>query len=124
MTRAHLMPGVEALRLSESSLKCTVVDDVYATMRDGTARVTELERISCPVLVVWGEKDRVLPLDKHGPHFREGIPGVEFRVLPGLGHVPMWDDAALLSATIGDFAAAAAASTNGHASRAALRAPD
>jgi len=124
MTRAHLMPGVEALRLSNSSLECTVVDDVYATMRDGSARVTELERISCPVLVVWGEKDRVLPLDKHAPHFREGIPGVEFRVLPRLGHVPMWDDAALLSATIGDFAAAAAASTNGHATRAALRTPD
>jgi pimeloyl-ACP methyl ester carboxylesterase len=124
MTRGHLMPGIEALRMARSSLECTVVEDVYATMRSGTGRVTELEKISCPVLVVWGEKDRVLPLDKHAPHFREGIPGVEFRVLPGLGHVPMWDDPGLLSETIGDFAAAAAASTNGHASRAAVPSPD
>ena len=36
------------------------------------------------------------------------IPGVQFRVLPGLGHTPMWDDPGLIAATIGDFAAAAA----------------
>jgi pimeloyl-ACP methyl ester carboxylesterase len=124
MTRAHLMPGVEAVRMAESSLECGVVDDVYATMRDGSARVIELERISCPVLVVWGEKDRVLPLEKHARSFRDGIAGVEYRVLPGLGHVPMWDDPALLSATIGDFAAAAAARSNGHATRAVVASPD
>ncbi len=124
MTRGHLMPGVEALRMARSSLACDVVDAVYATMRDGSARVVELEQISCPVLVVWGEKDRVLPLDKHAQHFREGIAGVESRVLPGLGHVPMWDDPALLSATIGDFASAAAARTNGQATRAAVSSAD
>ena len=124
MTRGHLMPGVEALRMSESSLECTVVDDVYATMRNGSARVVDMERISCPVLVVWGDKDRVLPLDKHAQRFREGIAGVEFRVLAGLGHVPMWDDPALLASTIGDFAAAAAARSNGHATRAVVPSPD
>ncbi len=124
MTRGHLMPGVEALRMSESSLECTVVDDVYATMRNGSARVVDMERISCPVLVVWGDKDRVLPLDKHAQRFREGIAGVEFRVLPGLGHVPMWDDPALLASTIGDFAAAAAARSNGHATRTVVPSPD
>src|SRR5215210_5281572 len=36
MTRGHLMPGVEALRMAQSSLECAVVEDVYATMRDGS----------------------------------------------------------------------------------------
>jgi pimeloyl-ACP methyl ester carboxylesterase len=121
MTRAHLMPGIEALRMAESSLECSVVDEVYATMRNGSARVVEMERIACPVLIVWGDKDRVLPLDKHAQRFRDGIAGVEFRVLKGLGHVPMWDDPALLAATIGDFAAAAAVRGNGQAP--ATRAP-
>jgi pimeloyl-ACP methyl ester carboxylesterase len=115
MTRGHLMPGVEALRLAESSLRCDVVDDVYATMRDGTARVVDLDRISCPVLVLWGEYDRVLPLEHHARHFRDGIAGVEYRVLRGLGHVPMWDDPAHVAGAIGDFAAAATARGNGHA---------
>jgi pimeloyl-ACP methyl ester carboxylesterase len=122
MTRGHLMPGIEALRMANSSLRCGVVDDVFATMRDGSARVVDLDRVSCPVLVVWGEHDRVLPPDRHAEHFRRGIAGVEFRLLPGLGHVPMWDDGALISRTIGDFAAAAAARGNGQA-RALASAP-
>jgi pimeloyl-ACP methyl ester carboxylesterase len=115
VARGHLVPAVEALRMADSSLRCSVVDDVYATMLDGSARVVDLERIACPVLVVWGEQDRVLPLDRHAQHFRDGIAGVEYRVLPGLGHVPMWDDPALIAATIADFATAAAARVDGAA---------
>ena len=115
MTRAHLMPGVEAMRMAESSLCCDVVDDVYATMRGGSGRVADLDRIACPVLVLWGEHDRVLPLDRHAQHFRDGIPGVEYRVLRGLGHVPMWDDPAQVAGAIADFAASATARGNGQA---------
>ena len=61
MSRGHLMPGVEALRMAQSSLRCRVVDDVYTTMHDGSARAIELDRVSCPVLVARGERDRVLP---------------------------------------------------------------
>ena len=95
LSRGHLMPGVEALRMAKSSLGCSVVDDVYTTMRDRSARAVELDRVSCPVLVAWGERDRVLPPYRHARHFGEGIPGVGLRLLPGIGHVPMWDDPAL-----------------------------
>ena len=114
LSRGHLMPGVEALRMAQSSLRCSVVDDVYATMRDGSARAIELDRVRCPVLVAWGERDRVLPPYRHARHFGEGIPGVGFRLLPGIGHVPMWDDPALIARTIGDFATAATVRGNGH----------
>ena len=43
------------------------------------------------------------------------IPGVRFEVMRGLGHTPMWDDAGRIAKLIGDFAAAAARSTNGQA---------
>lgn len=107
MTRGHLVPAAEATRLAQSSVRCSVVEEVFETIRSGTARVLELDRIACPVLLVWGEKDRILPLERHAARFREEIPGAELRVLPGIGHTPMWDDAALIAATIGDFAAAA-----------------
>ncbi len=107
MTRGDQVPAKEAALLVRSSVGRKVVDEVFATIRSGTALMRDLDRIECPVLVAWGEKDRILPLAKHGPRFRDEIPGVEFRVWKGVGHTPMWDDPSLIAGTIADFAAAA-----------------
>lgn len=109
MTRGDQVPAREALQLALSSIKCDLVDDVFQTLRSGQASLGGLEEISCPVLVAWGDRDRILPAAKHAPRLRAEIPGVEYRVLPGLGHTPMWDDPSLVASTIGDFAARASA---------------
>ncbi|MCW2993137.1 MAG: alpha/beta fold hydrolase [Conexibacter sp.] len=109
MTRGHQVPAAEALGLAYSSVRCAIVEDVYAVLRAGEASVHDLGAIDVPVLVTWGDKDRILPIDVHSPRLREEIRGIEFRVTPGLGHTPMWDDPGLIAATIGDFAARAAA---------------
>jgi pimeloyl-ACP methyl ester carboxylesterase len=111
MTRADQMPAKEAAQLVRSAVACSVVDDVFAIIRSGTGLLRDLDQIKCPVLVTWGDKDRILPLRKHGPRFRDEIPGVEFRVWKGLGHTPMWDDPSLIAGTIADFAGAASART-------------
>jgi pimeloyl-ACP methyl ester carboxylesterase len=108
MTRGDQVPAQEAVQLVRSSVACTVVDDVFATIRSGTGLMRDMDRIDCPVLVAWGDKDRILPLVKHGPRFRDEIPGVEFRVWKGVGHTPMWDDPGLIASTIADFATASA----------------
>ena len=109
MAHGDQVPPGEAVQLVLSSIECTVVDDVYDDdpLRHGLLH--DLDTIDCPVLVTWGDKDRILPLAKHGPRFRDEIPGVEFRVWKGLGHTPMWDDPGLIASTIADFAAAASA---------------
>jgi pimeloyl-ACP methyl ester carboxylesterase len=104
MSRGENMPPAEALAMARSSTRCSVVDDVFETIRDGSARVIDLDQIDCPVLLAWGEKDRILPLRHHAPRFRQEIPGAEFVVLEGLGHTPMWDDPELVAATIAGFA--------------------
>ncbi len=109
MTRGDQVPAGEAVQLVRSSVNCTVVEDVFATIRSGSGLLRDLDKIQCPVLVAWGDKDRILPLVKHGPRFRDEIPGVEFRVWKGIGHTPMWDDPGLISSTIADFAAHSAA---------------
>jgi pimeloyl-ACP methyl ester carboxylesterase len=109
MAHGELVSPSEAVDLAEGSRGCTVVDDVFATIRSGTALLRDLDRISCPTLVVWGSKDRILPMDRHAARFREEIPGVQFRVLPGLGHTPMWDDAGLIAGIIADWASTSAA---------------
>jgi pimeloyl-ACP methyl ester carboxylesterase len=107
MTRGDQVPASEAVQLVRSSVACGVVPDVFQTIRSGTARLVDLDTISCPVLLTWGDKDRILPLPRHAPRLREEIPGVQWRVLPGLGHTPMWDDPSLVAQVIGDFAAGA-----------------
>jgi pimeloyl-ACP methyl ester carboxylesterase len=46
----------------------------------------------------------MLPMARHADRFRAEIPGVEFRVLEGVGHVPTWDDPQQVAALIRDFA--------------------
>src|SRR3954451_7862849 len=76
MTRGDQMPASEAVLLARSSNRCSVVDDVFATIRSGSARVVDLERIACPVLVAWGSKARILPIERHADGFKRGIAGV------------------------------------------------
>jgi pimeloyl-ACP methyl ester carboxylesterase len=104
MSRGHLVPAGEAIRLVRSSVRCTVVDEVFETIRNGRGRCEDLDTIRCPVQVTWGEKDRTLPLDRHADRFRREIPGVRFTVMPGLGHTPMWDDAEQIADAIASFA--------------------
>jgi pimeloyl-ACP methyl ester carboxylesterase len=113
MARGHLVPAEEAVLLTRSSIRCAVVQDVFRTMRDGTGRVVDLDRVKVPTLIAWGEKDRLLPMDRHASRFRDEIPGVRFRVMRGLGHTPMWDDAGQIAELIAGFASAASA--NGQA---------
>jgi pimeloyl-ACP methyl ester carboxylesterase len=108
MTRGDLVAPDEAVALVRSSISCVVVDDVFETIRSGQALVRDLDRITCPVLVAWGEQDRILPLARHAGRFRREIPGVEFRAMPGVGHTPMWDASGPIAALIADFATAAA----------------
>ena len=107
MTRGDQVPPDEAIALARSSIRCTVVDDVFATIRSGSARVLDLDRIACPVLIAWGEHDRVLPMARHAGRFRRELPDAEFRVLRGVGHTPMWDAPRLIAGLIADFATAA-----------------
>ena len=49
-----------------------------------------LSEIKDPVLIVWGERDAVVPVEI-GERLHHELPGAEFVVLEGAGHTPMWD---------------------------------
>jgi pimeloyl-ACP methyl ester carboxylesterase len=49
-----------------------------------------LHRIRAPTLVVWGQEDRLFPLE-HARAFQQAIPGAALAVLPGCAHVPPLD---------------------------------
>ena len=52
----------------------------------------DAERIACPVRVVWGTDDRLLPWPGAGARFREEwLPHADWVVLDGVGHCPQLD---------------------------------
>jgi pimeloyl-ACP methyl ester carboxylesterase len=61
-----------------------------------------LERISAPTLLVWGDRDYLVP-PKHGPLLREAIPDARLLLLPGAGHVPMEDRPEAFNAAVAAF---------------------
>jgi pimeloyl-ACP methyl ester carboxylesterase len=60
-----------------------------------------LHRISCPTLVIWGELDRLVPLE-YGKRYAELIPGAEFRTVPA-GHMSALENPEAVSRLIDEF---------------------
>lgn len=53
-----------------------------------------------PIRVVWGAQDQVIPFEQYGRPMVERIAGAEQMILPGVGHVPMYDDPEAVTAAI------------------------
>jgi pimeloyl-ACP methyl ester carboxylesterase len=108
MRHGERVPPAEAVAMTVGALECTIREPLMEwILREGGN--TQLGEIACPVLIAWGEHDRILPERTCAVRFRRDLPDAEWRVLPGVGHVPMYDDPGLVARTILDFAAAAEA---------------
>lgn len=68
----------------------------------------QLERIDCPVLVVWGDRDRLL--FHQGAHeIIDQVPGARLELLTGVGHCPQVESPERLLELVLDFSAGALA---------------
>lgn len=105
MRHGELVAPADALQLAQSSLRCSVSGSAIEALRADRDDLTlrELDRITCPVLLASPQFDRVLPAERHAPRFRREIPNVQAISLAGCGHVPMWDDTALVIRMISEF---------------------
>jgi pimeloyl-ACP methyl ester carboxylesterase len=54
----------------------------------------------CPTLVAWPSHDLVLPWRRYGAPLQALLPDARFTRLPGVGHLPMYDDPELVARTI------------------------
>ena len=103
MRQGELIPPADAVDMSLDPLGCTIVTDVLTSLRAGRAHLENLDQVAAPTLIAWAELDRILPLATCSGRFRREIPNAEFRVLPRVGHVPMWDNTRLVVKTITDW---------------------
>lgn len=85
---------------SEDTLGCDVGKEWFL---EGMAQIPEVEAMDvlpCPITIAWSEQDRLFPVEINGERARKIIPGAEWKVLSGVGHLPMIDDPALVAETI------------------------
>ncbi len=65
--------------------------DIHGVRDDVIHPILErLQQIKSPTLILWGEKDRVLPL-KHAYQAKERIPGSELYIFQDCGHLPFFE---------------------------------
>lgn len=77
------VPRAAATRMVGSYARATAYDATNVAMRQG--HFTGATRIRVPLTVAFGEHDRLIrPV-------RLRVPGARTLVLPGCGHIPMWD---------------------------------
>ena len=90
MDAAQLVGGADDL------LACDVGADLLRT----DEFLAPFESLPCPVTLAWSERDKVLPTPTHGERAKQILPGARFMVLKDVGHVPMFDDPALVARTL------------------------
>lgn len=72
-----------------------------SAMADPTL-LDRLPAISMRVLVIWGEADRMIPVE-HGRAYAAAIPGAEFALIQRAGHLPQLETPAELRSAITEF---------------------
>ena len=79
---AHQIRGVAA---------CTAVEPMVETaLREGWA--LDAERVGCPVRILWGTEDRLLPWPSAAARYRwSWLPQADWVELEGVGHCPQLD---------------------------------
>ncbi len=80
---ADRVPPKAALRLVQAYADAPGFEDVNRAMRAN--RFTQMEHLRVPVTLAWAERDRLVARPAHLPARVRSV------VLPGAGHLPMWD---------------------------------
>jgi pimeloyl-ACP methyl ester carboxylesterase len=85
----HIPPGLVA-HLIAGVARCEVVPLIDLALE--VEWTLDAERVACPVRIVWGTSDQVLPLPSGAVRFREEwLPQAEWIELEGVGHCPQLD---------------------------------
>jgi pimeloyl-ACP methyl ester carboxylesterase len=103
MLRGDLIPDADIAEMNEDLRACTMLDGLLESLK-ATGPTRELAiAADCPVRIVWAAKDRTIPYKRYGAPWKTILPGAEIIQMPGIGHVPMYDDPALVTRTILEF---------------------
>jgi len=86
----------DALRTGPGAIVSTLRQLLDADLSAG------LPSIAAPTLLVWGERDALVPL-AHAEALAALLPGATLTVVEGAGHVPMWERPEAFNAALAEF---------------------
>lgn len=89
MVNGDRLDPLEAASMIRAFAQTPLFDELLHAM-GASGGLRDLHRVDVPVHLVWGERDRVLPI-RHSPFFSEAIRHATFHAIPDAGHVPFWD---------------------------------
>jgi pimeloyl-ACP methyl ester carboxylesterase len=92
----------EARLLIETLWRCEAYDDIVRALPKEPPALP-FRTLPCPVRLVWGSHDRLLPMNGYSERWRRVLPGAEWVVLDDTGHLPMYDDPGAVAEAIIDL---------------------
>jgi pimeloyl-ACP methyl ester carboxylesterase len=99
---ADRMSPAQVAAAFEDIATCTALPEILDGAR-ANGPIKPVSDVGCRVRIAWGLNDRMLPFMRYGAPMLAAVPAAELRLMPGVGHVPMIDDPALIANTILDF---------------------
>ncbi|MGO9835059.1 MAG: alpha/beta fold hydrolase [Polyangiaceae bacterium] len=85
------MSPADARNMIEAAWRCDAFDGVMAALPRELAPEA-MDPLPCPIRLVWGTADRMLPMGRYSDRWRRVLPAAEWVELEGAGHCPMFDD--------------------------------
>lgn len=106
LARPERMPPADASALLVGLARCRSLPAIvaWAGANDGAAG---LDRIGCPVQLLFPERDLVLPRRRYGERLVAALPHAEAHDIPGAGHLATYDDPGAVARHILSFTARA-----------------
>lgn len=99
MSRPANVDADAAMGFFIGAANCSVFADAIAQAEAGDA-FGELAPIDCRVRILYGTRDRIIRWPNYYARMKKLLPSAEFVPLHGLGHIPMWDDPAVVARRI------------------------
>jgi pimeloyl-ACP methyl ester carboxylesterase len=101
MEHGQLVPAADAIAMLEAAAECAAFRGFVEWVRN-TEPLQPAEPAPYRERIAWSEHDRTIPFRRFGAPLLRALAGAEHVTLPGVGHVPMFDDPRLVAQTILD----------------------
>jgi pimeloyl-ACP methyl ester carboxylesterase len=100
MEHGERISAPEALEMLADAAQCDAFPGFADWVRTTRTLAAAIEEQAYPIRIAWAEHDRTIPFTRYGRPILDALAGAEHVTLPGVGHVPMFDDPALVADTI------------------------
>jgi pimeloyl-ACP methyl ester carboxylesterase len=100
MEHGERVGAADAADLIADALGCGAYPGFIAWIRSARPIAPSREQGAYPIRIAWPERDRTIPFARYGRPFLDAVHGAERVRLRGVGHIPMYDDPAIVARTI------------------------